>query len=50
MKIHKTLRVTPAMQAGLVDRVLTFEGIAAMIEANTPKPVAGRPYKRVAVA
>src|SRR5437879_3520555 len=32
VRIHKTLRVTPAMQAGLVDRVLTFEEIAAMIE------------------
>jgi hypothetical protein len=24
-KVHKTLRVTPAMEANLMDRVLTFE-------------------------
>jgi hypothetical protein len=45
-KIHKTLRVTPAMQAGIADRVMTFEEIAAMIEANTPKPGRRGPYKK----
>lgn len=46
VKIHKTLRVTPAMQAGLVDRVLTFEEIAAMIEANAIKPGPRGPYTK----
>jgi hypothetical protein len=32
------------MAAGLVDRPLTMEEIADMIEANQPKPVRG-PYK-----
>jgi hypothetical protein len=31
-KIHKTLRVTPAMQAGLTDRVWSMSEIVGMIE------------------
>src|SRR5690606_38368058 len=29
VRVHKTLRVTPAMQAGLTDHVWTFEDIVA---------------------
>jgi hypothetical protein len=36
------------MEAGLVDRVLTFEEIAAMIEANQPKSGPRGPYKKSA--
>ena len=50
VKIHKTLRVTPAMQAVLADHVLSFEEIAAMIEANAPKPWPRGPYKKGAAA
>src|SRR5205085_12418051 len=32
MKIHKTLRVTPAMQAGLADRVFDMADLVALIE------------------
>jgi hypothetical protein len=46
VKIHKTLRVTPAMQAGLTDHVLTFEDIAMMIDASMPKPGPRGPYKK----
>jgi IS1 family transposase len=35
-KIHKTLRVTPAMQAGIAKRVMTIEDICNLI----PEPVA----------
>lgn len=35
-RIHKTLRVTPAMQAGIADHVWSMEEIAALI----PEPVA----------
>ena len=31
-KIHKTLRVTPAMQAGISDRVWTLEEIARLAD------------------
>jgi IS1 family transposase len=43
-KIHKTLRVTPAMAAGVTDHVWTFEEIAALV----PEPVARKrgPYKK----
>jgi hypothetical protein len=43
-RIHKTLRVTPAMEAGVTDHVWTMEEIAALPDANqTPKPRG--PYK-----
>jgi len=31
-RIHKTLRVTPAMEAGVSDHVLTLEEIAALAD------------------
>lgn len=42
-RIHKTLRVTPAMQAGVSDYVWSLEEIAALV----PEPVAKKrgPYK-----
>lgn len=45
-RIHKTLRVTPAMEAGLTDRVWTFEDIVAKIEYYAPPPKPRGPYKR----
>ena len=36
-RIHKTLRITPAMAAGVSDHVWTLEEIAALIEINTPR-------------
>jgi hypothetical protein len=36
-RIHKTLRVTPAMEAGITDRVWSSEDIALLLEAATKK-------------
>jgi IS1 family transposase len=36
-RIHKTLRVTPAMEAGLTDHVWTIEEILALIQQNQPR-------------
>jgi IS1 family transposase len=46
-RIHKALRVTPAMQAGICDHVMSMEDVARMIdEANPPKKRG--PYKKTA--
>ena len=40
-KIHKSLRVTPAMAAGLTDRVWDMEDVVRLLEAvEKPKPMA----------
>ena len=49
-KVHKTLRVTPAMEAGLTDRVWTFEDLANMIDATIEKPGKRGPYKNRAIS
>jgi IS1 family transposase len=36
-RIHKTLRVTPAMEAGITDHVWEIEEIASLLEANAVK-------------
>lgn len=46
VRIHKTLRVTPAMAAGLVDKVWTFEDLAARIDYYAPAPKPRGPYKK----
>jgi len=38
IKIHKTLRVTPVMEAGLSTQVCTFEDLAMLIESSMPNP------------
>lgn len=49
-RIHKSLRTTPAMAAGLTDKLMGFEDIVGLVDAAAPKP--GRPakYKRKSVA
>jgi hypothetical protein len=45
VRIHNSLRVTPAMAAGVTDHVWTMEDLAALIDGNyTPKPRG--PYKK----
>jgi IS1 family transposase len=43
-RIHKTLRVTPAMQAGVSDHVWSLEEIAALVPEPESKPRG--PYKK----
>lgn len=46
VRIHKTLRVTPAMAAGLTDKLMSFEDIAGLIEAAARKPGRPKTYKK----
>jgi IS1 family transposase len=34
VRVHKTLRVTPAMEAGIADHVWSFEELVALLDAN----------------
>lgn len=43
-RIHKTLRVTPAMQAGIADHVWSLEEITALVPESVSKPRG--PYKK----
>ena len=43
---HKTLRMSPAMAAGISDTLWTMEDIAERIEANRPRPGKRGPYKK----
>jgi IS1 family transposase len=45
IRIHKSLRVTPAMQAGIADRVFGFEDILARIDAKDVPKKRG-PYRK----
>ena len=45
VRIHKTLRVTPAMAAGVTDTLWDIEDIAKLVEATDQKPGKRGPYK-----
>lgn len=46
VRIHKTLRVTPAMAAGVTDRLWSMEELAAMVDATLPAPGRRGPYRK----
>jgi len=46
VRIHKSLRVTPAMAAGLTDKLVSFEDIVALMDAAAPKPGRPKTYKK----
>ena len=47
VRVHKSLRVSPAMAAGISDRLWSMEDVAALVEAADTKPTAKRgPYKK----
>ena len=43
-RIHKTLRVTPAMESGISDHVWSMEEIAGLVQYEAPKKRG--PYKK----
>ena len=45
-RIHQTLRITPAMAAGVTDRLCEVSDIVRLIEAATPKPNRPKTYKK----
>ena len=47
-RIHKSLRVTPAMAAGITDRVWTMDDVAALLAAQEAAITKRGPYKKKA--
>jgi IS1 family transposase len=48
VRIHNTLRMTPAMAAGMTDRLWEIADIVALVEAQDAKPGERGPYKKLA--
>ncbi len=46
VRIHQSLRVTPAMAAGVTDRLWEISDIVALVEAAKAKPAKRGPYKK----
>jgi IS1 family transposase len=46
VRIHKTLRVTPAMAAGVTDRLWEIADMVALVEAAEEGPAKRGPYKK----
>ena len=46
VRIHKTLRVTPAMAAGLTDRLWDIDDIVTLVEARDAEPKRPKTYKK----
>jgi IS1 family transposase len=46
VRVHQTLRVTPAMEAGVTDRLWELADVVTMIDEAAPKPGKRGPYKK----
>jgi len=46
VRVHKTLRMSPAMAAGVSDRLWEVADIVALMDAAEAKPVKRGPYRR----
>ena len=46
IRIHKTLRCTPAMEAGLSDRVWDMDDLVRIMDERAPRPGPRGPYKK----
>ena len=47
VRVHKSLRVSPAMAAGISDRLWSMEDMAALVEAADMKPGKRGPYRKI---
>ena len=45
VRIHKTLRVAPAMAAGVMGRLWSMEDVVARIDASEAPPAKRGPYR-----
>ena len=45
-RIHKTLKVSPAMEAGISNELRNTEWIVGLMDARAPKPTKRGPYKK----
>ena len=45
-RVRQSLRVVPAMKAGVADHVWTYEKIIGVVDAFTSKPGPRGPYKK----
>ena len=46
MKLHKAHKLTPAMAAGITDKLWSVEDIVALVETSESKPGKCGPYKK----
>ena len=46
VRVHQTLKGTPAMQAGLTDRLWDIYDLVAIVDANDPAPQTHGPYDK----
>ena len=46
VRVHQTLKVTPAMEAGIADRLWDIKDIVALIDAEETAPKKRGPYKK----
>lgn len=45
-RIHQSLKVTPAMEAGVTDRLFDIDDIVKLVEKAAPKPNRPKTYKK----
>jgi hypothetical protein len=48
VKMRKSLRMTPAMAAGVTDKLWSMADLAEMVDETLPKPGTRGPYRKSA--